>query len=75
MRLNLKKTFWSALCFCFFMVLAAGSGCEGCGGRSYYSEPSEVSDTLPAEKQAPVIEKEEPIVEEFASETEEEERE
>lgn len=73
MRFNLKKTFWSALCFCFFMVLAAGSGCDGCGSGYHYSGATEEPDSLPTDEQE--AEKKEPIVEEFLSETEEKERE
>ena len=32
MRKKLFKTILSVICFCFFMTLAAGSGCEGCDG-------------------------------------------
>jgi predicted nucleic acid-binding Zn-ribbon protein len=77
MRSNFKKSLGSALCFVFFMILAAGSGCEGCGGRSYNytsDEDNEVTDTI-AEEVEPETPQRELDEENYSSDIEEEERE
>jgi hypothetical protein len=57
------------------MILAAGSGCDGCSGGSNYNPSVEEIDTIPADDNVPETPQREEYEEKFFSDIEEEERE
>lgn len=75
MRSNLKKTFWSTLCFVFFMILAAGSGCDGCSGGNYSYTNDEIDSIAVDSIEEPYTPQREAYEEHYYSDIDEEERE
>ena len=54
MKKDLKKSILSIICFCFFMILAGGSGCNGCSSGGYYNTNNEVDSLGAADAETPL---------------------